>query len=232
MRTAIIITGHMRTFARCVHSLRWHVVRHFRHGYVDFYVSTVADADAEGAEALLRGLFPGSRVFFEAVKQQPELPELPEPVRFEPYARSVPVQAVLRQLWQMEQGWWLYRRHRIGDETHVVRVRPDLFFHDCEWTGLDGTVQTPWWGRFGGVNDRFAIMPEGLSSPYFTAYSFIEEAMAAGCPLHPESLVRAACELRGVPVSRRLRATFTTLRHDGQNRPPEITPWDMAELVG
>jgi hypothetical protein len=229
MKTAIIITGHMRTFVHCVHTLRWHVCRHFRKGEISFYVSTIADQDASSAE-ILRELFRDSEVFVDRLKEQPLLPEPLEAVRFEPYARSVAVQAVLRQLWQLQQGWDLFRKNRSGNETHIVRVRPDLYFHDCEWHD-DNTIQTPWWGRFGGVNDRFAICPADHAADYFTAYSFIPEAMAAGCPLHPESLVRAACELRGAPLTRRLKTTFSTWRKDGQHRPPEIAPWDLAEAL-
>lgn len=228
MSTAVIITGHMRTFATCIHTLRWHVLRHYSANGLEFYVSTVQDEDAASAE-LLRSMFPGCPVHIEVVAKQPDLFEPPEAVRFEPYERSVPLQAVLRQLWQMEQGWILYKAKAKQRAGLFIRVRPDLYFHNfvppVVWGGL---VSTPWWGKFGGVNDRLAVIGPDAAEAYFTAYSHIPDAQAEGCPLHPESLVRAACEMRGAITDTRLIAEFTTLRKDGQHRPPEITPWDLA----
>jgi len=233
MSTAIIMTGHARTFATCIHTFKWHVARH----YADpaFYVSTIKDEDSEQMQAILRKLFPGAPVSMEAIEAQPDLPEPHEPVRFEPYARSVPLQAVLRQLWQLEHGWKLYQRLGRETEDTFIRVRPDLYFHDfvppeINPPGADWCY-TPWWGAFGGVNDRFAVMGELAANMYFTAYSYIPHAIEHGCPLHPESLVKAAMVLRGCTVVDRLRTEFSTFRKDGQHRPPEITPWDMAHAA-
>lgn len=232
MSTAIIMTGHARTFATCIHTLKWHVLRH----YADpaFYVSTIKDEDSEPMQAALRKLFPGAPVNMEAIDAQPELPEPAEPVRFEPYARSVPLQAVLRQLWQLEHGWKLYQRLGRETERTFIRVRPDLFFHSFEAPPAqidDDKCYTPWWGRFGGINDRFAVMGEYAAGMYFTAFSHIQHAQAAGCPLHPESLVKAAMVMRDCVVVDRLKTEFTTLRKDGQHRQPEIMPWDLAHAA-
>ena len=233
MSTAVIITGHARTFATCIHTLKWHVLRHYPD--CTFYVSTVRDADSEGMEATLRELFPTSPVWVDMVDTQPELAEPFEPVRFEPYARSVPVQAVLRQLWQNERGWSMLQDHREDESPTVIRVRPDLFFHSFEPPHPQVTfptdAATPWWGRFGGVNDRFAILGRKAAQCYFTAYSYIPIAMKQGCPLHPESLVLAAMDLRGCAVTAKLQTEFTTLRKDGTSRPPEIAAWDLAHAA-
>lgn len=232
MSTAVIMTGHARTFATCIHTLRWHVLRH----YADpaFYVSTIKDEDSAGMETMLRKLFPGAPVSVEMIDAQPDLPEPPEPVRFEPFARSVPLQAVLRQLWQLEHGWKLYQR--VGRETEdtFIRVRPDLFFHSFEPppVQIDADVcHSVWWGRFGGLNDRFAVMGEQAAWAYFTAYSFIPKAQEHGCPLHPESLIKASLLLHGCKSVDRLKCEFSTYRKDGQHRPPEILPWDLAHAA-
>lgn len=229
MSTAVIITGHMRTFKVCVHTLRWQVLRH----YTDpaFYVSTVDDEDAGSVEEI-RKLWPAAPLHVETV-EQPVLPEPPESVRFEPYARSVPVQAVLRQLWQLQRGFRLWQEHGRG-ETDLLRVRPDLFFHSFRRPHYNG-AHTPWWGRFGGANDRFAVFHGGLNGTtaaaqaYFETYDHIGEHMAAGCPLHPESLIGAS--LARQAWSERLRAEFTTLRKNGDNRAPEISPIDLAHAA-
>jgi hypothetical protein len=230
MSTAVIMTGHARTFATCIHTLKWQVLRHY--AAPAFYVSTIKDEDSAGMEATLRKLFPGAAVSVEAIDAQPDLPEPVEPVRFEPYARSVPMQAVLRQLWQLEQGWKLYER--LGsEESTFIRVRPDLYFHSFEPPAqfVDAeTCHSPRWGTFGGINDRFAVMGEQAAWAYFTAYSFMPKAMEKGCPIHPESLVKAAVTLRGCRSVTQLKTEFSTWRKDGQHRPPEILPWDLLPV--
>lgn len=227
MSTAVIITGHMRTFRVCAHTLKWQVMRHYKDPA--FYVSTVEDEDADSVD-LLHDLFPGAPVHVDLVEKQPELEEPAEPVRFEPYARSVPLQAVLRQLWQLERGWMLWERNQRQSESVVLRIRPDIFFHSFKHPGtVAGTeVIVPWWGAFGGVNDRCAVLGLFAARHYFTTYSKITKLQRWGCPLHPESLVMASLEYGGCGIERTLKTEFTTYRKDGQHRPPEITPIDMA----
>lgn len=227
--TAVILTGQMRSFATCIHTLRWHVLRHYPSPA--FYVATVQDEDTASIK-LLHELFPAAPVFTDIIDAQPELPEPVEPVRFEPYARSVPMQAVLRQLWQLERGWELFQRHPVP-ATIFLRVRPDLFFHSFTPPAAvpARAAFTPWWGNFGGVNDRVAVLGAEAAPHYFTAYSHLAAAMQAGCPIHPESLVRAGLELRGARVIPRLITEFSTLRKNGEFRPPEIQAWDMAHAA-
>jgi hypothetical protein len=228
MKASIIISGQMRTFATCVHTLRWHVFRHYPGA--DFFISTVKDADVESWKEL-RKLYPEAKITLDIVDKQPELPEPHEPVRFEPYERSVSVQAVLKQLWQLERGWNLMEQSGVIYDT-ILRVRPDSFFHSfmppChtqpQW------AHVPWWGRFGGVNDRFAVLGRDAAPAYFKTHNKIADHMAAGCPLHPESLVAASLSLGGFVTDDTLRAEFSTLKH-GENRPPEISPIDFCHAA-
>jgi hypothetical protein len=116
----------------------------------------------------------------------------------------------------------------IGERDTVVRLRPDLWFHEpismaeCDLS-LPGSVNHPWWGNFGGINDRFAIMPSKRAQDYFDAYPSINQAIAEGCPLHPESLVAYAC--RAAP-KKRCNFLFSTMRATGQ-RWPEILPGEF-----
>jgi hypothetical protein len=266
MKTAIIITGEMRSFEKCLPNLHWMLFRHFPGA--DFYVSTVADANASKAN-LLKLRYPEAKVEIEAVAEQPDcvaemrakgvtLPETycPRDIQprrrdieyfytHEPYNISVRPQAVLRQLWQLEQGWCMAKRSASYDV--VIRCRPDLWFHS--FTKPEPTIRyhqqggetfpvrsdmpgealfSPWWGQFGGINDRFAIMGNHAAAGYFHAYSAIPKLMMEdGCPLHPESIVAAttsAC--RHAP----LLAEFSTLRENGEMRPPEISSVDLARL--
>jgi hypothetical protein len=229
MSTAVIISGHMRTFRQCLPTLRWHILRHYPDAA--FFVSTIKDEQSADAE-LLREWFPAAQVEIEVLAAQPVLPEPFEQIRFEPYARSVPLQAVLRQLWQLEQAWALYKRSRRDDAHTFIRVRPDLYFH----SGLDQKITpdadhacVPWWGSFGGINDRFAIMGRVAAINYFHAYGNISGEEK--CPLHPESLVMAALHRGGCKISRKLPILFSTARLDGTTRPPEIMPWDIAHAA-
>ena len=224
----VIITGHMRSFARCVHTLRWQVLRHYE---VDaFFISTVQDEDTD-SHKLLAELFPDVPIYTDIVDAQPELPEPKETVRFEPYARSVPIQAVLRQLWQLERGWAL-RQERSGRSEVVIRVRPDLFFHSFTkpYPGLNDAC-TPYWGRFGGVNDRFAVLGDNAARHYFQTITKVPALLASGCPLHPESLVKASLEDGGCIVADTLQTEFSTLRNNGEVRQPEISPFDFCHAA-
>lgn len=230
MKTAVIITGHMRTFATCIHSIKWHVLRHYRN--LSFYVSTIRDGDTDTIK-LLDDLFPGAPVHVDVVDVQPAIPEPPEPVRFEPYARSVPLQAVLRQLWQLERSWRLFEDNG-GEADVVLRIRPDNFYHNFKppaeaVSGIDAI--TPWFGIFGGINDRMAVLGPFAARHYFETFSNIPKLTAAGCPLHPESLISASLELNGCRISRRLKTEFSTLRKDGNHRSPEVGPVDVAHLL-
>lgn len=231
MSTAVIITGHARTFQNCIPTLRWHVLRHYEP--LSFYVSTVKDEDSRGMYATLHALYPGAAVHIDEIDAQPDLPEPAEAIRFEPYARSVPVQAVLRQLWQLEQGWKFFEEAKHDDPDVVIRVRPDLFWHDFSRVEVDYPNQAfvPAWGCFGGVNDRFAVLGARAARAYFTTYSQIPTLMGYGCPLHPESLVKAALEYGGAQVSRDMVAVFSTLRKDGQVRPPEFSHVDLIRSM-
>jgi hypothetical protein len=253
MKTAILLSGAMRTFDQCLKTQQWHVYRHFKNP--DFFVSTVEDADAHKAQLL--NFIPHGRVEIEAVKEQPDcVTEMREkcgedvlpkqwggpgiPYTFEPYAISVHPQAVLRQLWQLEKCWEFFTSKATATEYDVIiRVRPDLWFHSVERfrarpeTGSSKNVAyVPNWGRFGGVNDRFAILGQAAAYAYFNTYSKIPELTKAGCPIHPESLVAASLEFANVGIQP-LQVEFSTLRPPangakfGEMRRPEITEVDL-----
>ena len=248
MRTAILLSGHMRTFARCLPTLHWHVFRHFPGA--DFIVSTVADADASSAQ-LLVPRYGFDRVHYAAVPEQPDcvaairaagavLPDTRTPGQcytHEPYPISVHPQAVLRQLWQLGHAWRTYRTHfSPGSHDLIIRCRPDLWFHSCARPGpaihLEPTdALLPWWGKFGGINDRFAWLGERAAEAYFTTYERVPALLDAGCPLHPESLLKASLLAAGCQPASRLAAEFGTLRQSGELRAAEISTVDLAHVA-
>ena len=235
MKTAILISGHMRSFDRCLPNLAWMVFRHFPDA--DFFVSTVQDEDAHKAE-LLRAKYPTAQVEIEAVKEQPQI-ALPagcpvewvpgKPYTHEPYAISVPPQHVVAQLWQLNECWNLFERERKHDYECVVRCRPDLWFHafDAPPKTFARDAFVPAWGRFGGTNDRFAILGEHAAMHYFRTFTKIDMLWSEGCPIHPESLVAASLGDGRSTVMTMRRCDFSTLRKNGEMRPPEVISADM-----
>ena len=240
MRTAVVFTGAMRSFEKCLPTQAWHVFEKL--GTPDFFVSTVADADA-GKASLLVDRYGADRVKIDVVADQPDciaelrargcvLPgewQKGKPYTHEPYAISVHPQAVARQLWQLNRAAEVFN---LSIYDRVIRIRPDLWFHSCD-SALDvepDVCRAPWWGRFGGMNDRFAVMGREAVVPYFCTYSAIPALLLRGCPLHPESLVKASVELRGCLVRSRLLASFSTLRTTGEMRGPEVLNDDLAAI--
>lgn len=239
MKTAILYSGHARTFARTCANHRWMLYRHF--GDFEIFASLVDDKDGGDMAALLRHYYPG-RAHVELVSQPEHIP-LPagcpdestyrqgQPFTHEPYWISVPPQGVLKQLWHLQRVWTFFEEGDLRTHDRIVRVRPDLWFHSLRppFTPAPNDAFVPWWGRFGGQNDRFAIMGWRAADRYFTTFDRLDESIKAGAPLHPESLISHSLESA---VVRRIEVEFSTLRNNGEMRPPEITAADIAAGIG
>ena len=245
MKTAIILSGHMRSFERCLPTLHWHVFRHFP--AADFYVSTEPDENAPKV-ALLSERYGSPHVHIDQTAQPPIVvpPEWEHAAAHAPYAISVPPLAVVGQLWRLNHTWTVFGGlNTFGNFDCIIRCRPDSFFHSfvmperrvlkysggiAQYGGFIIDAYTPWWGRFGGVNDRFAILSTPAAFNYFATFHRIHAYVQAGCPLHPESLIARALEESTCNHSPTLRAEFSTLRANGETRPPEITAIDLARV--
>lgn len=134
---------------------------------------------------------------------------------------------------------------QVPDYDVIVRCRPDLWFQSFTKPEIQRAEQCefgiytfepksdraflPWWGAFGGCNDRFAILGATAAEGYFHAYEKAARLMKAGCPLHPETLVFQAME--GIDVRSTMLTEFATLRKDGTMRHPEISAVDIAHLA-
>jgi hypothetical protein len=230
-KTAVLISGQMRTFSHCLPSLYWNVFRKLKDPH--FFVSCADDEQASSAY-MLELHYPG-KVHIEIVKQ----PTLPEPHKsyadHAPYAISVPIQNILRQLWHYNRVWEFFNEvtGELKDFTAFVRCRPDLFFHrfDAPAEPLPHEFLGVWKARCGGVNDRFAIMGPKAAEAYFTAFPRLQSLLDLGCPLHPESIQQAAMEFEGVGIRNRLTCEFTTVRFNGKNDPLLEYPGEMAQFL-
>src|SRR5690606_40937404 len=100
----------------------------------------------------------------------------------------------------------------------------EIYHRTSRWPMM---ALTPWWGRFGGVNDRFAILGYHAACAYFTTYSRAQAFLESGCPLHPESLIKASLEAAGCRFDDTLDVSFSTLRANGERRFPEIMLQDL-----
>jgi hypothetical protein len=233
MKTAILLSGHIRSFERCLPGLHWFVFRHFPGA--DFFVSTEPDEDAPKAE-LLRAKYPDAKVSIDTTPQPAMVfpPEWITAAAHAPYAISVPVEHVVGQLWRLNRCLDHFIESAgpsiLRDYDTVVRCRPDLWFHSFTKPPRikSNRARTPWWGRFGGVNDRFAVLGMNAAMAYFSTYRKIGAHLAAGCPLHPESLIRASLEGANAAIDDTMRAEFSTLRANGETRNPEVSVIDLA----
>jgi hypothetical protein len=241
MSTAILISGQLRTFAKCWPTQRWHVLRHFADPH--FFI-TVQDGPEIQLTDDLRREFGADRVHVDG-RQDPDLsdhltPELAAAYHQAPYANAAPAHQLLLQHWYQAECWKHFRQVTSDKASSnkfetIIRMRADLWFHSMDWDPVDPvhpvSCFTPWWGRFGGINDRFAIMGPLAAQTYSNTFAAIPELLAAGCPFHPESLVKANLERGSIDLHETLRTEFTTLRTNGQHRPPEIMPWDIAHAA-
>jgi hypothetical protein len=256
MSTAILISGQLRTFAKCWPTQRWHVLRHFADPH--FFISVQAGPEWHEILAPLMAEFP-NRVHVD-LKADPDLsahltPELSAAYHQAPYTNAAPAHQLLLQHWYQAACWRQFQERVLslgfGVEKFdtIIRMRADLWFHSFEapesvvntWPEfispgirtdglISNTVFTPWWGRFGGINDRFAIMGPEAAKYYFNVFEHIPELLAAGCPFHPESLVKANLERGNIDLHETLRTEFSTLRTTGEMRHwlSEVLPTDLA----
>jgi hypothetical protein len=230
MTTAVIYTGQARTFKRVFENQYFHVLRKLPDP--EFFVSVADDEQAPDMYRLLEK-FPADKVHIEIVSQ-PTLPELPpDPPLLAMYPPSSSPQAILRQLWALQRGWEFACDRGADKATYVLRIRPDLAFYRCELPSVADiyTCLTPWWSRWGGVNDRMAFINRWAASAYFRTYSNLARIRSRGCPLHPETLIAASLELGGMVIRHTLATEFATVRLDGTIIGPTVTDVDRIEYA-
>lgn len=231
MKTSVLISGNARTFKQCYPNLRFYVFNRLWNPH--FFVSVADDAQAKDMEQL-REDFKEVHIEYEP---QPTLPEPPEAqVMSAGWANSSPPQAILRQFWHLQRVWQFCQEKGGDDAEVVVRCRPDLWFRKMHMPLVPpagrNKIFVPWWGGYGGVNDRFAIMSGSVAPAYFNVLGAMPRALKAGVPFHPETLLSWALPI----VSRTLRAEFCIARLPNEQNEikliePDIRPGDMADYL-
>lgn len=231
MKTAVLISGQLRTFRKCYPTQRWQIFRHYEPD-IHFFASICNDDQAKDIE-ILRDDYPTSEI--EVVDDPDDLPVIPDSAgRFAPYANAASHAKLMLQHWGNKRVWEFF--HSKSDPSSfdvIIRIRPDLWIHRFEKPPMPFAheVFAPWWGKFGGINDRLAIMRPMGAAAYFGTYNVITELLKSGCPFHPETLVAESLRFHGIAPVNRLMIEFSTIRIDGSQRCAEITTSDLAELI-
>jgi hypothetical protein len=236
MKTAVLISGQMRTFAKCYPTQRWQIFRHYEPD-IYFFVSCCDDAQADSASLLLRDY---ENVHCERLKDPDDLPSIPIQQGYHaPYANAASHAKLMLQHWGNKRVWEFFRSKAESTSFDtIIRIRPDIWIHRFQKPSVSTyfeidlrTVLAPWWGKFGGINDRLAIVGKEAASIYFGLYDIIPTLLEKGCPFHPETLLAETLRTSGMNVENTLLTEFSTERMDGSRRWAEIVTSDMVEFI-
>ena len=231
MKTAVLISGQMRTFAKCYPTQRWQIFRHYEPD-IHFFVSCVDDPQAASSALLLRDY---ENVNVELYQDPTDLPVIPnEKGAWAPYANATTHDKLMLQHWGNKKVWDFFCASADKESFDVIiRIRPDIWIHRFEKPPDPYITECfcPWWGKFGGINDRLAIMGRQAGQVYFSMYDGINRLLELGCPFHPETLVAESLRRGGINVQSLLMVEFSTERMDGSRRWAEIVMSDIAELI-
>lgn len=208
MRTAVLISGQMRTAAYCYDSIKKHLLD--RIGEHDVYAHVAYGEDAKAVD-----LFHPKAAW---IGPQPDLDEKNYIMRT---GRQVfGVQRVLRMWWSLYESWRIMRDSRI-DYEWVIRLRPDTqFLNDIEspdtWQiGATIPKHNNWWGYC----DRFAILSPAAAAQYHSMWTNLDNYIAQGGIFHPETYLKWQLDVAGIPVHR-TNIVFDTVRKHG----PRVIP--------
>lgn len=116
----------------------------------------------------------------------------------------------------------------IGDFTQFIGWEPTLPGPRITPTTL---CLTPYWSRWGGINDRFALLGRNAAKVYFTCYQRRQALWDSWCPLHPETMMMQNLRMNGIEPDDTLQAEFGTLRLDGKLVGMDVSAPDMADYA-
>lgn len=238
LKTAVLISGQLRTFKKCYPTQKWHIFRHYEPD-IHFFASISGAEEASLAEAIL--LEDYTSIYVESYDDPTDLPEIaPDKGAFAPYANATTHDKLMLQHWGNKKVWDFFASSAATESFDVIiRIRPDLWIHRFQPPDIypmesvpTRVVFAPWWGKFGGINDRLAVMGREAAETYFNLYSGIDGLLKHGCPFHPETMLAGWLQMCGVTVDNTLMATFSTDRMDGSRRwaQQEQIMDDLAEI--
>jgi hypothetical protein len=205
MKTAILISGQMRTAKQCYKS----IIDTLPNG--DYFVHAVLDENSQDAE-----LFSPTRLLIEPQFEQPERKEY----SWQLGRHCFGVQRVLKQLHSLKRTWDIFKSS-IDHYDWIIRCRPDLMLTTLlEPKHLwEGDIIIPKFCNFFGLNDRFAILNKSAAEIYFNRLDLIDEYINAGGIFHPETFLLWSCQKNNLKINR-TNISFYTLRPDGNKDMP------------
>lgn len=220
MSTAVIYTGQARSFRDCYKTQYWALLRHLDNPII---YACVEDDEQAGHLELLREWF--ERVYIHRIRTPHDLPCPPDfTAAHTPYPLSTPVDRQTRVFYGVNEAYKFFQKAEAEcgyfSDT-IIKLRPDLYFRSMKLPVLGigfNDVVSPWWGRYGGINDRMAFMGRGAAKHFFGVYEKMDALLAAGCPMHGESLTAASCEEGGVKVRHELHAWTAFKRMPGHHQ--------------
>lgn len=236
MKTAVLISGQLRTFKKCYPTQRWQIFRNYEPD-IHFFFSVCNDEQGREEIILPAGEnLAYANVHVERYDDPVDLPDIPiEKGKHAPYANAAGHHKLMLQHWGNERVWNFFgSKADPWDFDVIIRIRPDLWIHRFippRFDDLPNVAFLPWWGKFGGVNDRLAVMNPNAAQSYFGTYDLIETMLSEGAPFHPETLVARSLTKGAVDIRNTLMTEFSTMRMDGSQRWAEIVMSDLAELV-
>lgn len=213
MKTAVLVSGQMRSLDVCITSIQKHVLDKI--GDYDVIAHVAEDEDAWKVELLE----PKKCV----VVPQPEFDEKNYIHRT---GRGViGIQQVLKMFWSMEESNTLKKQAEAERGTRydrVIRLRPDTqFFSDIEdLATIDpNAIYIPTFCNYWGYQDRFAFGGSEVMDVYHDKLALVDVCCAEGGIFHPESMLKWVIDRAGVPV-KRTEIVFDTLRKNGDRIRP------------
>ncbi len=218
MKTAVLVSGQMRSLECCLSSIQKRVLS--RIGSYDVIAHVAEDEDAWKVEMLE----PRKCV---VVKQ----PTFDEKNYVHRSGRGVSgIQQVLRMLWSLEESNRL--RHEVEKEAGaaydwVIRLRPDTeFFSDIEdLANCDpAAVYIPTFCNYWGLHDRFAFGGGKAMDAYHEKFGLLDSYIEQGGIYHPESFLKWTIDRAATPV-RRTEIIFDTVR---KNRSRIVPYWQAS----
>jgi hypothetical protein len=95
----------------------------------------------------------------------------------------------------------------------------------------DRLAVTPWWGTYGGINDRFSLLGRTAADAFFSIYDLLPKMLEEGAPFHPETLAGYALRRAGCVIDDTLDAEFAFRRRDGTFEHMVALPQEVSRFI-
>ena len=201
IRTAVCISGHLRTFSTNYRSVYENLLRHFdcdvfihtwdvlgmSYRPLDGNIHAINTHDLEGA---INALYHPKKMIIEPSRKIESTPFIQSKVID---FRDVP--GILSMYYKIEECNKLksqFEQEQGFTYDCVIRFRGDLYLEQIfpiDFNMSKDHIHFPFYGNFGGLNDQLAWGSSKVMDDYSSLYSNIEACLRGGAPMHPERLL-------------------------------------------